>query len=259
MGILGTIGTMLPTIGNILGQLLAGLNTKDSLGSSNVVYNFGDDITCGFKMSDTNEIRLLNSSFDDDKVITFAVPAIGDMEAETIVIPASGSAPVTEIFERCAAADSTTCMLSGSGADAVKLSSLGGASDEFHFAAGGRNIPVDGITSKRIGSFLKVTCDNNKAVFESARTIKEITSANFYGCNDSSVTLTNLTAVRKGTGTIVEVIFPAPFPDGTYLDVDVEVDMGDVAMIVAEQRIKIAKATPEELQTMRNAALALRR
>ena len=255
MGFLSTIGTMLPTLGTILGSLLTGV--KATAGNSAVVpYRFGDGIICGFKRDDAGKIWFTNSSMDDGKMVTFAVPAIGDQAAETILVSSENKVDVTEIFHECASSDSTTCMISGSAVDAARAHAAG-MQNAFHYAAGGRNVPVDGVTTSRIGSFLSVVCHADRAVFTSKKTIIQITSVNFYGCNDSEVTLTAIPAAASGTGSRVEVLFPTPFAKGAYLTIDVEVDMSDSVSILAEQNRMLVPMEKEELHTMRAAALAL--
>lgn len=254
MGFFQAIGTILPTVGSILGQLLTGGKTATS---KVVAYDFGKDFPCGFtKDKETGEYILMNSSMNDDNILTLGVPAIGNMEAETVTIGNGKQAKVSEVFERCAAEDSTKLMLSGCTLDGKNR--IKGSNDVFHIAAGGCNVPVDGVTSKRIGSYLTVTCSPNQAVFKSLRTIHMITSATFQGNNDSAVTVTNIAAEPDGTGTKVIVPFAKVLPKGTYLNIDVEVDMGDLKKILAEQRIQVTKASEANLELVRNAVLEMR-
>ena len=239
MGILKTIGTLLPTIGNVLGSLLVGgtneLGVNDSGDERIVQYDFDNGLYCQFTYNDdSKEYRVQQITTDPNSTITLSVPAIGDMEGESLTLRGCNGIPVTEIIERCAGADSSKLMLSAS--RPTKEGMRQDASDACHIAAAGRDIPADGVTEKRIGSYLTVVCSTDGAVFRSTRMVHAVTSANFYGRGDSAFTVTDVSARIENNMSVVEVNFPAPFPEGTYLDIDIELDIGGVSAIIAAQK-----------------------
>lgn len=259
MGILSAIGTILPTVGTILGQLLSSIQTTDGVGDSStyVAYDFGEGITGGFKRNaSTGDITLCNTSLDDNAILTFSVPKMGQQEAFMLSVPSTTKIPVTDIFVNAANCDSTKIMLCGSSSDTTSQGILDSANDVFHYASGGSNIPADGVTVSRIGVYLKVVCHEDKAVFTSDKVIDKITSVSFYGRNDSKVVFSNVPGIQDGMSSTVTVVFPTPFAKGTYLEVDAEVDMCDVKGVLAEQSKKytMTKMTEEDLVGFRQAA-----
>lgn len=261
MGILKIVGTLLPTIGNVLGSLLVGetneLGETVSAGRRILQYDFDSGLYCQFTYDEEQKEYVMQQiTTDPESTMTLSIPAIGGMGGENLTVQGCSGIPVTEMFQRCSGADSSKLMLSVScpGEEAVQQN----IANLFHVAAAGMDIPTDGVTEKRIGSYLTVVCSTEGAVFRCTRRIQAITSASFHGCGDCGFTVMDVGAKTEGSMSVVEVNFPAPFPEGTCLDIEVEADIVDALSVIAAQKYAPRPVPEEHIQYAHRLAQARR-
>lgn len=199
------------------------------------------------------KIVLWNRSMDENAVVSLSVPKVGALQPQTIVIPQNGTLEMDQIFEDCANYDSTKLMVSAMNSTPAVRQGLAAASDLFHICAAASDVPADGNTAVRLGSYLTVVCSPDKAVFTGAnRSIHQITAVHFQGRNDQKLRLLDIPATPTDSGTVVEVVFPSPFPDGTVLDIDAEADIGGLADVLKAQTAwcRISYPNAEEIRQL---------
>jgi hypothetical protein len=257
MSLLSTVGTILPTVGTILGQLLtSGFKTEN--GERVVPFNFGGEVSGGFLRENDGTIKICNSEISSNKHVVFSVPTMGELLAQNIIVPARQEVDITDIFKDAAEYDSSQLIVSGS---AHTDSNDNNSPRTFHYATGGRNIPVDGVTRTHIGSFLTVVCSQNGAVFTSRKRMVNINSVIFYGNNDTEISLGDISPVLEPTtsGSSATIKFPMKLPKGIYLNVDVEIDMQDPQGIYEEQckEYKYKEMSESQRISIHNLALGI--
>lgn len=247
------IGTIMPTVGTIIGKLL-GVSSSDGA----LLYRFHNEAngSCEASIVKKNgHIVLWNRSEDENAVLTLSLPKVGTLEPQTFTLPQDGSIELDSIFQDCANHDSTKLMITASNSGGALASGIDGANEQFHICAAASDVRADGNTATRLGSYLTVVCSPDRAIFTSANhQIINISVANFQGRNDQRIKVMDIPAVSDNSGTVVEVDFPSTFPEGTTLDIDVEVEMGGLTNILEEQKAwcKIQKLSAEEINTLKN-------
>ena len=199
------------------------------------------------------KIVLWNRSVDENAVISLSIPKVGGLQPQTIIIPQNGTLEMEQIFQDCANYDSTRLMVSAMNSTPAVKQGLAAASDLFHICAAASDVPADGNTAVRLGSYLTVVCSPDKAVFTGVnRKIQQMTTVHFQGRNDQRLRLLDIPAHPTDSGSVVEVAFPSPFPNGTVLDIDVEADIGGLADVLKEQTAwcKINYPNAEEIRQL---------
>lgn len=253
------IGTVVPTVGSIVGKLLGmnGIKGEDCA----VVYKFAsnpgtdDDSGCEASFVKRNgKICLFNKSNDENSIVTLSIPKVGDIEPQTILVEAGVALQLEEIFQNCANYDSTRLMISGTDKKAI----MSDSQDSFHACASGANVPVDGKTSVKIGTYLNVVCSPEKAVFTSANhIINKLRAVNFHGSNDQRLRMLDVKSTVTPQGENLAVVyFPSPFAQNTFLEIDVEADIGGLKKALEEQKgwcKHLFVPTKEEATAMKSA------
>lgn len=233
------IGTILPTVGTIAGKFLGvgEANGEDCA----IVYKFAsnpsanDGSGCEASFVKRNgKICLFNKSDNENSVVALSIPKVGDLEPQTILVESGVALQMDEIFRNCANHDSTRLMVTGTDTSALESNGGGG----FHVSASGSNVPVDGKTSVRIGTYLSVICYPEKAVFTSANhNISKLRAVNFQGSNDQHLRMMDIGATVTPQGeNVVEIYFPSPFVENASLEIDVEADIDGLKMALQEQK-----------------------
>lgn len=247
------VGTIIPTVGSILGKML-GVSASDGA----LLYQFADTETDGCEaciVKRDGHIKLWNRSEDENALITLSLPRVGALEPQTVTLRSGESVEMDSFFADCANHDSTKIMLTASNSTEAVKRGINGAGEQFHICAAASDVKADGNTPVRLGSYLTVVCSGDRAIFTSTNhQIINFDVANFQGRNDQRIKVMDIPAVKQDGGTVVEVQFPSPFPAGTVLDIDVEVEMGGLSNILAEQRkwCTVQRVDEEEAKVLRS-------
>ncbi len=247
------LGTIVPTIGTVVGKLLGVSNDDCAL-----LYQFTnqDDTSCEASIvKKDGKIILWNRSENENGVITLSLPKVGTLEPQTFTLKQGQSIELDSLFRDCANHDSTKLMISASNNEEAIQKGVDNASEQFHICAAASDVCTDGNTPVRLGSYLTVVCSREKAIFTSANhQIIHISVANFQGRNDQKIKLMDIPAAPQNSGTVVEVKFPSEFPEGTVLDIDVEVEMGGLTNIMEAQKswCNIRSLNPDEITQLKS-------
>lgn len=247
------LGTIVPTIGTVVGKLLGVSNDDCAL-----LYQFQNQEDTGCEASIVKrdgKIVLWNRSENEHGVITLSLPKVGALEPQTFTLKQGQSMELDSLFSDCANHDSTKLMITASNGEEAVKKGIEGAQEQFHICAAASDVCTDGNTPVRLGSYLTVVCSRDKAIFTSANhQIVHISVANFQGRNDQKMKMLDIPATPQNSGSVVEVKFPSPFPEGTVLDIDVEVEMGNLTEILEAQKgwCKVCNLSDTEIAQLKS-------
>lgn len=229
------LGTIVPTIGTVVGKLLGVTN-----GDCALYYQFQNQDDAGCEASIVKrdgKIVIWNRSENENGIITLSLPKVGELEPQTFTLTPGQSMELDSLFRDCANHDSTKLMITASNGEEAVKKGIKDAKEQFHICAAASDVCTDGNTPVRLGSYLTVVCSKDKAIFTSANhQIVHISVANFQGRNDQRMKMMDIPATQQDSGSVVEVKFPTAFPEGTVLDIDVEVEMGGLTAILEAQK-----------------------